>query len=272
VTFNTIGFVETLQAVKESEHYKSPVKPGHGRGVAAGFWFNIGADSSAATHVGEDGSVTVISGNPDIGGSRASLALMAAEELGVDYSKVRPVIADTASIGFNFVTGGSRVTFATGLAVVNATRDLVRELKARAAKIWEVEPDAVEWRDGQAWPASTNVGVFEPLSLGKLAAMAGKTGGPINGHAQLNAQGAGPGFGVHIADLRVDPETGVSIEVFFSDRTLETFGRCGSGWFWCSRRRGFSPAGAATGPFATSYSAYRHAMQRLGTDHRLTGS
>ena len=55
------------------------------RGVAAGFWFNIGADSSAASHVGEDGSVTVISGNPDIGGSRASLALMAAEELGVDY-------------------------------------------------------------------------------------------------------------------------------------------------------------------------------------------
>ena len=107
--------VETLQAIRDSEHYKSPVKPGYGRGVAAGFWFNIGADFSAATHVGEDGSVTVISGNPDIGGSRASLALMAAEELGVDYSKVRPVIADTASIGFNFVTGGSRVTFATGL-------------------------------------------------------------------------------------------------------------------------------------------------------------
>jgi CO/xanthine dehydrogenase Mo-binding subunit len=208
-TFNTIGMIETLEAAKNSPHYKSALKPGVGRGIAAGFWFNAGADSSAAAHVGEDGTVTVISGNPDIGGSRASLALMAAEELGVDYAKVRPVIADTSSIGFNFVTGGSRVTFATGLAVVNAVRDLVRELKIRAAKIWEVEPDAVEWRDGQAWPASTNVGQFEPLSLAKLAAMAGKTGGPINGHAQLNAQGAGPGFGVHIADVTVDAETGV---------------------------------------------------------------
>src|SRR5919198_4303758 len=68
VTFNTIGMVETLEAVKNSDHYQTPVKPGFARGVAAGFWFNVGADSSAAAHVGEDGSVTVISGNPDIGG------------------------------------------------------------------------------------------------------------------------------------------------------------------------------------------------------------
>ena len=58
----------------------------------------------------------------------------------------------------------------------------------------------------------------------------------------------------------IDPETGVSIEVFFFDRTLETFGRRGPGWFWWPRRRGFSPDGPPTGPFATSYAAYRHAM------------
>ncbi|HZQ00023.1 MAG TPA: xanthine dehydrogenase family protein molybdopterin-binding subunit [Reyranella sp.] len=208
VTFNTIGMVETLEAAKNSPHYKTPVKPGYARGVAAGFWFNVGADSSAAAHVGEDGSVTVISGNPDIGGSRASLALMAAEELGVDYDKVRPVIADTASIGFNFVTGGSRVTFATGLAVVNSVRDLIRELKVRAAKIWKVDPEAVIWENGMAKPAGSNVGDFKPLSIAELAAQAGRTGGPINGHAQLNVTGAGPGFGVHIVDLKVDRDTG----------------------------------------------------------------
>ena len=61
----------------------------------------------------------------------------------------------------------------------------------------------------------------------------------------------------------VDPRTGASIEVFYTDRSLETFGRCGPGWFWWSRRRGCSPNGSPTGPFATSYAAYRHA---LGTD------
>ncbi len=207
--FDRIGFVETLEAAKNSPHYRAPVKPGYARGVAAGFWFNVGADSSAAAHVAEDGTVTVISGNPDIGGSRASLALMAAEELGVDYDKVRAVIADTSSVGFNFVTGGSRVTFATGLAVVNATKDAIREMKARAAKIWGVDPEGVVWENGRARPAGHNVGEFEPLTLAQIAAQAGKTGGPINGHAQLNAQGAGPGFGVHVADVKVDNDTGV---------------------------------------------------------------
>jgi len=58
----------------------------------------------------------------------------------------------------------------------------------------------------------------------------------------------------------IDPQTGVSIEVFYSNRTLETFGRCGGGWFWGPRRRGSSPNGSPSGPFATSYAAYRHAM------------
>jgi hypothetical protein len=63
----------------------------------------------------------------------------------------------------------------------------------------------------------------------------------------------GPLFDVH-------PRSG-AIEVFYADRALETFGRCGAGWFWWSRRRGFAPDGPATGPFATSYAAYRNATK-----------
>jgi hypothetical protein len=55
----------------------------------------------------------------------------------------------------------------------------------------------------------------------------------------------------------------INIEVFYADRTLETFGRGGAGWFWWSRRRGCSPDGSPTGPFATSYSAYRHAISSM---------
>jgi hypothetical protein len=58
----------------------------------------------------------------------------------------------------------------------------------------------------------------------------------------------------------VHPWTGASVEVFYADRSLETFDKCGSGWFWWLRRRGCSPDGPATGPFSTSYAAYRHAM------------
>ena len=122
----------------------------------------------------------VATGSPDIGGSRASMALMAAETLGVDYSQVRAIVADTASIGYTHVTGGSRVTFATGMAVVEASKKVVDELRDRAAVIWDVDVDGVVWEDGQAKPASTNVGDFTPLSLKELAAKKALTGGPIS--------------------------------------------------------------------------------------------
>lgn len=207
-THQNIGFLATLKAAKEHPHYKSPLKPGQGRGVACGFWFNIGGESSAGCHIAEDGTVVATSGNPDIGGSRASIGMMVAEVLGVPADKVRTIIPDTSSIGFSFLTGGSRVTFATGMAATQAAERTVEELKKRAAMIWEISPEAVEWKDGKAYPAGSNAGAFEPLDLAALAMKAGRTGGPIGAEVSLNAQGAGPGFGCHICDVEVDHETG----------------------------------------------------------------
>jgi CO/xanthine dehydrogenase Mo-binding subunit len=207
-TFGPIGFAETLEAARNHPHYKQPLGANQGRGVASGFWFNIGGESSATININADGTLALVGGNPDIGGSRAALAMMAAEVLGIDYNLVTPVVADTASVGFNFLTGGSRVTFASGMAVVRAAEDAVRELRERAAMIWDISPDAVEWEDGFARPSSPNAGEHEPLSLKQLAGMSAKTGGPITGHGSLNAQGAGPGFGTHICDVEVDRETG----------------------------------------------------------------
>ena len=118
------------------------------------------------------------------------------------------MIDDTASLGYTFLPGGSRVTFAGGMATIDAAQDAIRQLCERAAKIWEIPSDAVEWEDGYAKPAGANAGDFEPMSLAEIAKMAGKTGGPIVGHAQINAQGAGPSFGTHIVDVEVDRETG----------------------------------------------------------------
>src|SRR5271169_5971131 len=149
-----------------------------------------------------------MTGSPDIGGSCASMALMAAETLGIDYNQIRSIVADTSSVGFTGVTGGSRVTFATGMAVVDASKKVVDELRARAAVIWDVDVDGVVWEDGQAKPASTNVGDFPPLSLKELAAKKALTGGPIGAQASVNAGGMAPGFATHFCDVEVDPETG----------------------------------------------------------------
>ena len=92
----------------------------------------------------------VVTGNPDIGGSRASMAMMAAEVLGLPVEQVRPIVADTASIGFSMLTGGSRTTFATGMAVTQAAEKVVEDLKRRAALTWDITVDKVAWEDGEA--------------------------------------------------------------------------------------------------------------------------
>jgi CO/xanthine dehydrogenase Mo-binding subunit len=106
------------------------------------------------------------------------------------------------------VTGGSRVTFAGGTTVTRSAERVVEELKKRAAVMWDISPEAVEWKDGKALPAGPNAGSFEPLDLAAIAAKSGRTGGPISAEVQLNAQGQGPGFATHICDVEVDKETG----------------------------------------------------------------
>lgn len=203
--FPVIGFKETLQAIKDHPNYTADLGPNQGRGVASGFWFNAGMNSTATVNINDDGTATVVTGSPDIGGSRASMALMAAEELGIDVVSIKPVVADTETVGFNDVTGGSRVTLATGAAVVEACRIIVADLKARAAKGWDIEADQVEWVDGRAQPID---GSQPAVSLAELAKNWGRTGGPISATYSHNARGVGAAFSTQVCDLEVDPDTG----------------------------------------------------------------
>ena len=205
-----IGYIQTLEQARAHPHYSAPLGPNQGRGIATGFWFNIGNETTCSLNLQEDGTLTLMLGTVDVaGGSRASMAMMVAEELGIAFERVRPIVGDTASLGFNFLTAGSRSTFASGMASVIASRQVIEKLRQRVAKIREVPLEAVAWKDGQAQPVDSSVKQFAPMSLAEIARMAGKTGGTIAGHAEINAQGAGPGFGTHIVDVEVDKETGL---------------------------------------------------------------
>jgi CO/xanthine dehydrogenase Mo-binding subunit len=207
-TLRKVGYEETLRAALEHPHYRAPLGPNQGRGVASGFWFNAGGESSAQVNVNEDGTVVAVTGHPDIGGSRASTANIVAEMLGIDYRQVQVLIGDTSVIGFSALTGGSRVTFASAMVVTRATERVIQILRERAAKIWKIDAEAVIWENGAARPAGANAGDFPPLTLPELAAKAGATGGPIGAGSSLNTEGAAGGFGTHICDVEVDPETG----------------------------------------------------------------
>jgi CO/xanthine dehydrogenase Mo-binding subunit len=208
--YGPIGIGPTLEAARNHPHMKAPLKKNQGRGMACGFWFNFGGQTCTSININPDGTAVVAVGTIDVGGSRASMSLMAAEELGIPYENVRCVVADTSSLGHNDMSDGSRVTFSSGMATVVAARNAIKVLCARAAKMWDIPEDAVVWEDGCAKPAGANAGTFPPLTLKEIAAAAANTGGPIAGHNEFVADGAGVSFATHICDVEVDPETGAT--------------------------------------------------------------
>ena len=199
-----IGFVECLEALRDSDHWNSPLEgDNRGRGIAGGFWFGCGLKSSAACSVNADGTINLLEGSTDIGGSRASLAMQLAETLGIESSDINPMVGDTDSVGYTDVTGGSRVTFATGLAAYEAGRDLQSQMKVRAAELWECETSEVAIGDD-----GTVSGNGKTAGFKDLASQLFSGGAALVGRATVAPECPTNGFGAHIVDVEVDPDTG----------------------------------------------------------------
>ncbi len=224
LVYPRIGYLETVEAACGHPHWTADIEklPSpqahtvstkahranllHGRGVASGFWFNIGLKSSCMASVNPDGTVCLVEGSTDIGGTRTSVAMQLAEVLGISAEDVKPQVVDTNTVGYTDVTGGSRVTFATGLAAIEAARQIERQMIDRAAALWEVKPGDVEVSRGcYRLRAGGKSLTFKELS-GKLS----DCGGPVVTQVTVDADkhGVGCGFATHVVDVEVDADTG----------------------------------------------------------------
>lgn len=206
VVYPRIGAKECLEVVRDHDHYKSPLQgPNRGRGVALGYWFNIGFKSAVTATVNNDGSINLVEGSTDIGGSRTSISMQFAETLGIRAEDINPQVVDTNSIGFTDVTGGSRVTYATGWAAHDAAIDVKNKMLDRAAILWEVDISEVDYENGVF---RTKDGAKQ-LTFEQLSEKLGETGGPVIGAASVDPNaGVGGSFSANIVDVEVDPETG----------------------------------------------------------------
>ena len=201
-----VGYIETLQAAKDHQHYNTKLEGKlRGRGVASGFWGNNTGPSSAVAVVNSDGTISLTEGSPDIGGSRVAMAMHVAEVLGIAVEDIKPQVGDTDTIGFTSNTGGSSVTFKTGWACYEAAQSVKKQMVDRAAKIWEIPSEDVEYKEAVLQHKS------DPelkLTFKQIAARMIPTGGPIVGSAGVNPPGPGPSIGVHVVDVEVDTDTG----------------------------------------------------------------
>ena len=201
-----VGFIEVMEEMQTHPHYNSPLEgPNRGRGVAIGYHGNGALQSSATVSVNPNGSISLVTGSVDIGGSRAVLAMQAAEVLGVAAEDVAPSVGDTDSVGWTEVTGGSRVAFSTGIAVIAAAAEVKHQMMARAALLWEVQPGDVLLEDGVFVSA---LNPEDRITFKELAGKLHRTGGPVTASASSSPRQGGPTIAGNIVDVEVDPETG----------------------------------------------------------------
>ncbi len=210
VQFPRVGLEECLIATRDSDHWNSPLGDApagkaRGRGIATAYWMNGGGKSTCDLMLQDDGTVMMNEGSADIGGTRVSIAMQAAEVLGIPAEDVHPSVGDTDSVGYTSLTAGSGATFKSGWACYEAATDIKQQLIQRAARIWDVSPDDVEYTDGVASHKSDSE---LKLTFKQLAGRLIGTGGPVVGRGNVNPAGVGNSFAVHIVDVEVDPETG----------------------------------------------------------------
>ena len=206
VAFPRIGCKEVEEAMVAHPHYNTPLEgPNRGRGISVGHRFNAGQVSSATIHVNSNGTISLLTGSADIGGTRTAVAMQAAEVLGLRAEDVTPTVVDTDSIGYTANTGGSRTAYDTGLAAIAAAEEVKRQMSVRAAALWEVQAEDVKFQDGVFSCAKDPA---DRLTFKELAGRMLRTGGPITASASKPSTGVGNTFGGNIVDVEVDPETG----------------------------------------------------------------
>ena len=205
-----IGAEEVMEAVREHPHYSTPLgTPAEGRlrgrGIAMGFCRNNTGMACVVANVLDDGTVSLVEGSVDVGGSRTAVSQQLAEVLGLPVEDVIPQVADTDTIGYTSNTGGSGVAYKSGWAAHDAANDVKRQLVERAALLWEASPDDIEYVDGVLQHRS------DPelrMTFREIAPLLPETGGPVVGRANINPGGLHGSYAANIVDVEVDPETG----------------------------------------------------------------
>jgi xanthine dehydrogenase molybdenum-binding subunit len=210
VQLPSVSFVELLQQVQQHPCWITPLTgPNQGRGLALGMWTMPGGTTSCHITLSLDGSVTLVLGTVDLSATRTSLAMVAAEALGLELDDVRVVVGDTDMVAYSGASAGDKVTYVTSKAVHKASQDLLQRLKQQVAEALQVAPQDVRYDRKRFWVRSAPerqillADVARRTAQGEEAVMGygsvSETPGPL---------AIAPNATIHVVDVEVDSDTG----------------------------------------------------------------
>jgi CO/xanthine dehydrogenase Mo-binding subunit len=206
-----MGMRQVLETVRDHPVWKNrdeAKRKGRGVGVSVGGWLGGVEPSAAVCKLNRDGTVHIHVGSADLTGTTTGFALLAAETFGVDPDRIRVITSDTDTAPYAGGSGGSKVTYTTGAAVMRAAAEARQQTLAIAAEEFEASADDLEIVDGKVQvKGSPN----KTLELREIASKAMRFGGkymPVFAQGRTAITDQSPAFSAQLAEVEVDEETG----------------------------------------------------------------
>jgi xanthine dehydrogenase molybdenum-binding subunit len=210
VMLPSVSLVDILRRVRQHPCWTTPItRPNEGRGIALGLWTQPGGTTSCHITLSMDGSVTLVLGTVDLSATRTSLAMVAAEALGLEMADVRVVVGDTDMVAYSGASAGDKVTYVTSKAIIKASDDLLQQLKSRVAAALEASVQDIVYERKRFWVQGSPEG---GIALADMARRTIQSGGSIMGYGSASetfgAAALAPNAAAHVADVEVDRDTG----------------------------------------------------------------
>jgi CO/xanthine dehydrogenase Mo-binding subunit len=208
--FPGFGGAECLERLRAHPLWqrRGELPDGEGVGVALGHWPGGLEPAAAACRLDSDGRLTIVTSAVDMSGTETGFAAIAAEAFGVAPERVRVVVGDTGSAPYAGVSGGSKITYTVGTAVLRAAAQARERLLAVASAELEIAPEDLELHDGEVRPIGAPARAIALDDLAGRVLSFGSRHAPIEGHAGLAQTTRAPGSAAHLSHVRVDRETG----------------------------------------------------------------
>jgi CO/xanthine dehydrogenase Mo-binding subunit len=210
VQLSTVSLVDILQRLRHHACWTTPLSgPRQGRGLALGLWTMPGGTTSCHITLNPDGSVTLVLGTVDLSATRTSLAMVAAEALGLDLEDVRVVVGDTDMVAYSGASAGDKVTYVTSKAILKASQNLLQQVTARVAEALRVSPQEIRYERQRFWVSGA---AERSMTLAEVAKQTGRGEEAIMAYGSnsetFTTVALAPNAAAHVVDVEVDADTG----------------------------------------------------------------
>ncbi|MFB3887305.1 MAG: xanthine dehydrogenase family protein molybdopterin-binding subunit [Thermodesulfobacteriota bacterium] len=212
--FTSNGMEECIQKGAEAILWKErwqkpastsgPIKKGLGMAVHACRHGAMTVPASGMVRINADGTVNVLTGTADIGGGqKGTMAMIAAEELGVPLEMVSVTSADTEVTTDTGGSTGSRQTMTGGTGTRLAALDAKNQLLEIAARELKTDKSKLEIRNGVIYPVGSDKGIaFDAIAAKAPASIIGRGVGKLPQGKIIHT------FAAHFAEVEVDIRSG----------------------------------------------------------------